>query len=112
MTTRVRIVVNNVDKVKAECAEAVKKALMICGNNWENHAKDLVPVDTGRLKNSLTHEMPDNDTVAVGTNVEYAEYVEYGEKAVHRVGQAHFLRDAGLNNVEEYKNILEKELKK
>ena len=108
----VKIKVNNIDKAKAECAEAVRKALMICGNNWENHAKDLVPVDTGRLKNSLTHEMPNDNTVAVGTNVEYAQYVEFGEKATHRVGQAHFLRDAGLNNVDEYKNIIESELKK
>lgn len=110
--TTIRIKVNNIDRAKAECAEAVKKALMICGNNWENHAKDLVPVDTGRLKNSLTHEMKDEDTVAIGTNVEYAKYVEFGDRMSHRVGQAHFLRDAGQNNIEEYKNIIESELKK
>lgn len=110
--TTIRIKVNNIDRAKAECAEAVKRALLICGNNWENHAKDLVPVDTGRLKNSLTHEMQDEDTVAVGTNVEYAEYVEFGDRMSHRVGQAHFLRNAGQNNVAEYGSIIESELKK
>lgn len=37
------------------------------------------PVDTGRLRDSLEHEVQ-GDTVRVGTNVEYAVYVEEGTR--------------------------------
>lgn len=43
----------------------------------ENAAKQNCPVDTGQLKNSITHEVTDNEGY-VGTNVEYAPYVEFG----------------------------------
>lgn len=109
--SKIIIKVNNVDKVKAECAEACKKALTICGANWVEHAADLTPVDTGRLRERLEHQMDGDTTVQVGTNVEYAAYVEYGDNMAHTVGQAHYLRDSGMNNVDEYKNILEQELK-
>ncbi len=47
----------------------------------ENDAKRFSPVDTGRLRASLTHEIErsKNEVVGrVGTDVEYAVYVEYG----------------------------------
>lgn len=37
----------------------------------------IVPVDTGRLKNSLTWRV-EGPEAEVGTNVEYAERIEYG----------------------------------
>lgn len=43
----------------------------------ENAAKSKVPVDTGNLRSSITHEVEGNEGV-VGTNVEYAPYVEFG----------------------------------
>ena len=43
----------------------------------ENEAKRLCPVDTGDLRNSITHEVDDGVGI-VGTNKEYAPYVEYG----------------------------------
>ena len=43
----------------------------------ERDAKKKAPVDTGRLRSSLTHEV--EDTLArVGTDVEYAAFMEYG----------------------------------
>ena len=43
----------------------------------ENAAKSKVPVDTGNLRSSITHDV-DEDEGVVGTNVEYAPYVEFG----------------------------------
>ncbi len=57
--------------------EAVEKALNVIGLVAERYAKELCPVDTSRLKNSISHEVDEN-TVYVGTNVEYAPYVEFG----------------------------------
>ncbi len=57
--------------------EAVEKALNVIGLVAERYAKEMCPTDTGRLKNSISHET-DDDTVYVGTNVEYAPYVEFG----------------------------------
>lgn len=53
--------------------EAVDKACLIV----ENAAKKNVPVDTGALRRSITHEV-ENGTGYIGTNLEYAPYVEYG----------------------------------
>jgi len=47
----------------------------------EGRAKGLCPVDTGRLRSSITSGLiEDGDTIAgvVGTDVEYAPYVELG----------------------------------
>ena len=47
----------------------------------ELDAKRMAPVDTGRLQQSITHEVerkPKEVIGRVGTNVEYAVYVEYG----------------------------------
>ena len=43
----------------------------------ENDAKLGCPVDTGVLKSSITHVVED-EVGMVGTNVEYAPYVEFG----------------------------------
>lgn len=57
--------------------EAVAKALETIGRVAERYAKELCPTDTSRLKNSISHQV-DDETVYVGTNVEYAPYVEFG----------------------------------
>ena len=46
----------------------------------EYEAKRLCPVDTGRLRASITTEKIDTATYGVGTNVEYAPYVEFGTR--------------------------------
>lgn len=43
----------------------------------ENEAKAKCPVDKGQLRNSITHEIEGTEAV-VGTNTEYAPYVEIG----------------------------------
>jgi HK97 gp10 family phage protein len=56
---------------------ACKRALERCGMQAEGYAKDLTPVDTGNLRNSITHKVVENE-VYIGTNNEYAAYVELG----------------------------------
>ena len=55
------------------------------GLRVESRAKQLCPVDTGRLRGSITTTRPvrrgKNLVVYVGTNVKYARYVEEGTKA-------------------------------
>jgi len=54
-------------------------ALEVAAIIVEGQAKMLSPVDTGRLRASITHRI--NGGVAeVGTNVEYAAHVEYGTR--------------------------------
>lgn len=45
----------------------------------ERDAKQLCPVDTGRLKGSITTN-PGHLEAEVGTNVEYAGFVEFGTR--------------------------------
>lgn len=49
------------------------------GSEIEADARAVCPVDTGRLRDSLEHEV-NGDTLRVGTNVEYAVYVEEGTR--------------------------------
>ena len=58
------------------------------------HAKRNAPVDTGRLRSSITHEVggdPEGIVARVGTNVEYAPHLEYGTS---RMKARPFLRPA------------------
>ena len=54
--------------------------LMKIGLKVERKAKQLCPVKTNRLRGSIHTWRIDWLTVAVGTNVEYAGFVEYGTR--------------------------------
>ena len=59
---------------------ACKRALERCGMQAEGYAKencDSFKHPTGNLRNSITHKVVENE-VYIGTNVEYAAYVELG----------------------------------
>lgn len=61
----------------AKASAAVRKA----SYDLEAHAKAVVPVDTGNLKNSIRSWFSaDGLTAYVGTHVEYAPYVEFGTR--------------------------------
>lgn len=122
---KVTVQADHTDEVIAEMSESVKRALEAVGLQAEGDVKMLVPVDTGLLRNSITHAVQggptainsyeSNDThaetratkragtagkrvqpktrgnydgnvsdgsgqakVFVGSNVEYAPYVELG----------------------------------
>lgn len=109
------------DTIK-ELDKQCEVALKAVGSTAVNYAKQDCPVDTGRLRNSLTyateesqggqnqsggqaadssdyalHGKPKQRTVVIGTNVEYAPVQEN----IH-----HYLRDAAGNHNEEYKNLI------
>lgn len=44
----------------------------------QDEAKRNVPAKSGTLRNSITHYLLDDKTVVVGSNLNYAPYVEYG----------------------------------
>lgn len=123
-------------KALDEVAEAV---LTRWGMQTESSAKDLCPVETGLLHNSITWalagqganitEYSDDDGnqtgtysgqapadwgktprhVHVGSNVEYAAYQELGTV---KMRAQPYLRPAIEENKEYFRNILESELKK
>lgn len=95
---------------KKEMDIKIGLALDLIGQKAEGYAKDDCPVDTGRLRNSISNKVDGND-VYIGTNVEYAPYVEFGDKMHHENGKAHFLRDAATTHGTEYKAIAELVLK-
>lgn len=70
-------VTDNSDKVLAEFQAAILRALERCGSQAEGYAKDLAPVDTGNLRNSISHKVDDGEpAVYIGSNTSYAPYVE------------------------------------
>ena len=54
--------------------KGIKNGLEAIGLTAETYAKKETPVDTGRLRNSISHET-DKEAVYIGTNVEYAAFV-------------------------------------
>lgn len=70
---------DNSKEVSAEIKAALLRGLEKVGLVAEGYAKKLAPVDTGNLRNSITHEVvEDENAVYIGTNTEYAAYVELG----------------------------------
>ena len=66
LNERAEQIVENIAKGVAEAGELVKGA-----------AKDLAPVKSGALRDSIT-SVADGNTSIVGTNIEYGIYVEFG----------------------------------
>lgn len=130
-------------KVLEQMEEQVLLGLELIGQEAEGNAKGECPVDTGLLRNSITHALAgkapatksykadkpdkngvtksgtytgktskqgDEHSVYIGSNVEYAIGVEYGDKA-HKVGKKHFLKDAATNHSDQYKEIMKLALK-
>ena len=89
--------------------QATVRAMETCGLVAEGYAKKLAPVDTGNLRNSITHDVDDGEPAAyIGTNVEYAPYQELG--TIHMAAQP-FLKPAVADHAKEYRKIIENELK-
>lgn len=87
---------------------ALVAALEEVGLVAEGYAKRACPVDTGRLRNSITHvTRPDEKAVYIGTNVEYAPYVELGTR--HQKPQP-YLKPAAEDHASTYSSIFRKHL--
>ena len=92
-------------------SSAKERGLEAIGLAAEGHAKkELYPghgLDTGRLRNSIAHAVYD-DAAYIGTNVEYAPYVELGAQGREPV---HMLQKAASEHSAEYKRLMEASLK-
>lgn len=107
--TNVIIREDNAEQIANAINQAVATALEEIGLAAERFAKRACPVDTGRLRNSITHALNmDEESVYIGTNVEYAPYVENGTS--RRKG-VYFLRGAAQDHGSYYRGIMEKHLK-
>ena len=71
----------------------------------KRHASVGVP---DRPEDSTPHTTPEENSVYIGTNVEYAPYVEFG---TYRMPSRPFLRNAIEKYKDDYKKIMEEGLK-
>lgn len=126
-------IIDNSDLVKEEFEAACLRALERCGMQAEGYAKDLCPVDTGNLRNSIAHKVDKDEPAAyIGTNSEYAAYVELGTGTYYPGGRKTpwnyqdangkwhrtsgqkaqpYLKPAVADHVQTYRNIIEDEMK-
>ena len=99
---------DNTGQVADGIDSAVGVALEEIGLLAENYAAKKCPVDTGNLRASVTHEVDaGGNAVYIGTNVEYAPYVELGTS---RQKAQPFLRPAASEHGAQYRQVLEKAL--
>jgi len=78
-----KIVLANIKKMERKFPKEFKKIVTKAVILGESQAKKEVPVDTGRLKNSITNKIiksGDKTTGQFGTNVPYAKKVEFTNK--------------------------------
>ncbi len=114
------------DDILQALGDQMEKALETIGLVAEGYAKRLCPVDTGNLRNSISHAVDKSDNSAViGTNVKYAPYIELGHhqdpgRYVPAIGKKlvkdyvppqPFLRPAAQDHPTEYKSIVESIMK-
>lgn len=125
-------ITDNSKEVSAAIKAALLRGLEKCGLVAEGYAKKLCPVDTGNLRNSITHVVDEQEPAAIiGSNNSYAAYVclgtgKYADGGrptpwVYKdaKGQFHwtagnkaqpFLKPAVSDHAEQYRDILKKEL--
>lgn len=93
------------NKSISEISSVVEDALLDCGNDLQQKAQDLTPVDTGALRSSAfteTDRQGKNPSVIVGYTEEYAIFVHENLEAHHPVGQAKFLEQPLRENTDKY----------
>ena len=88
-------------EIKSKLEKNMEKACLIV----ERDAKINAPVDTGRLRASITHEVEVTEEITgrVGTNVKYAPYQEFG---TYKMPAHPFLFPALEANRERIKELL------
>lgn len=108
MADGVSVIQDNTGQVVDGIDSAIGAALEEIGLLAENYAARKCPVDTGNLRGSITHEVDAGDNaVYIGTNVEYAPYVELGTS---RQKAQPFLMPAASEHGAQYRQVLKKAL--
>ena len=97
------VIEDNTDEWGEAYRAGVARGLEEMGLAAEGYAKALCPVDTGRLRNSITHAREDELHEVIGTNVEYGRYVELGTS---RAKAQPFLAPAAGGHTGEYAQIM------
>ena len=70
------VIKDNSEEFLKALPEQIEQALTAIGLTAESYAKQECPVDTGRLRNSITHAVETGEqAVYIGSNVEYAAFV-------------------------------------
>lgn len=110
-------IINRAPEVKEAFERQIKKALTECGLVAEGYAKLKCPVDTGRLRSSIEYKVEDKECY-IGTNAEYAPYVELGTGSFYAGGSAikgqkaqSYLKPAVSEHSGEYRQIIIDNLK-
>lgn len=127
-------ITDNSGEILRALEEKKKAALEGVGIQAEGFAKRSTPVDTGRLRNSITHAVRGDD-VYIGSNLQYAPFVELGTGIYASDGKGrkspwgyydrngkyhvtrgmkphHMLKKAASEHTEEYKRIIEAIMKR
>lgn len=108
---------NNIPKFKQEMNEVKKEALETVGMYVQGEAKVRAPVGQydngqvgGRLRDSIDYKVAsDNQSVQIGTDVEYGAYVE---KGTYKMDAQPYLTPAAEENLENIKTLIERELQR
>lgn len=107
----IKVVQDNSKLIAKLIPAAIAKALEEIGILAEGHVIGYMTaeyiVDTGRLRNSITHAVTEARDVIVGTNVSYAKYVHNGTS---RVNARPFLTAPVHQHRDEYREMLKKAL--
>ncbi len=113
--------------------DACLRALERMGSQAEGYMVDLVPVDTGNLKNSIFHIVDEEEKATyIGTNNKYAIYVEMGTgkyvdggrktpwvyqdpktgewRTTHGQKAQPYVKPAITDHIDTYKNIVKDEM--
>lgn len=100
---------DHTDEVIEALGTALARGLEAIGIEAESDAAALCPVDTGRLRNSITHTIESDGSAAIiGTNVSYAKHVHMGTS---KQKAQPFLTDAITQNADKYRRIMEAALR-
>lgn len=113
---------SNKDEILEALGEQLGQAMIAIGMTAESNAKQEITkavydtpesksgyVRTGRLRNSISYAVDTEEpAVYIGSNVEYAPYVELGTS---KMRARPYLKPAVENYAGEYKDLLEQAMK-
>lgn len=104
----ITIKVDNRKTINSQFDSAMGVAMSLVGELVEGYAKEKCPVDTGNLRNSINHKENQSGTEyisQIGTNVEYAEFVETGTS---KTSAQPYLKPALANHTSQVKQLISK----